>query len=228
MGGSAAVLGAFQAYVQTSKTRKADVKLHALLCLADNAVGPLSYRNDDVLNMYSGKTVEINNTDAEGRLVLGDGVAYATKDLNADVVIDVATLTGAALVNTGIRHAGVVSNDETAERAMIAAGKTVGTLCYPMIYAPEVLFDKMFSSRVADMKNSVKSRMNAQSSCAGHFIESHLVGKKWDWRVGYGLAEGVEKKGIWVHVDCAGTASDEDEMGTGFGPALLCEFTRGL
>jgi probable aminopeptidase NPEPL1 len=134
MGGSAAVLGAFQAYVQTSKTRKSEVKLHAILCLADNAVGPSSYRNDDVLNMYSGKTVEINNTDAEGRLVLGDGVAYATRDLKADVVVDVATLTGAAMVNTGIRHAGVVSNDEAGEKSMVAAGKTVGTLCFPMMY----------------------------------------------------------------------------------------------
>jgi probable aminopeptidase NPEPL1 len=77
------------------------------------------------------------------------------------------------------------------------------------------------------MKNSVKSRANAQSSCAGHFIESHLVGDQWDWRKSYGAVEGMTK-GIWVHVDCAGTASDEDEMGTGFGPALLCEFTRGL
>lgn len=75
------------------------------------------------------------------------------------------------------------------------------------------------------MKNSVKTRLNAQSSCAGHFIEAHLVGDQWDWRK---VGEYKGKPGVWVHVDCAGTASDADEMGTGYGPALLCEFTRSL
>ena len=66
-----------------------------MLCLAENAVGPKATRPDDIHTFYSGKTVEINNTDAEGRLVLGDGVAYARKNLGADVVVDMATLTGA-------------------------------------------------------------------------------------------------------------------------------------
>lgn len=65
---------------------------------------------------------EINNTDAEGRLVLGDGVAYASKDLDCDVILDIATLTGAQLVTTGKRHAGVVCNDDTAEALVIQAG----------------------------------------------------------------------------------------------------------
>ena len=69
--------------------------LHAVFCLAENAVGPIATRPDDVHTLYSGKTVEINNTDAEGRLVLGDGVAYARKNLKADWVVDMATLTGA-------------------------------------------------------------------------------------------------------------------------------------
>lgn len=69
--------------------------LHAVFCLAENAVGPHATRPDDIHTLYSGKTVEINNTDAEGRLVLGDGVAYARKDLKADWVVDMATLTSA-------------------------------------------------------------------------------------------------------------------------------------
>ena len=69
--------------------------LHALFCLAENAVGPNATRPDDIHTLYSGKTVEINNTDAEGRLVLGDGVAYARKHLSPDWVLDMATLTGA-------------------------------------------------------------------------------------------------------------------------------------
>jgi probable aminopeptidase NPEPL1 len=62
--------------------------------------------NDDILYMYSGKTVELNNTDAEGRLVLGDGVSYASKHLNPDILIDMATLTGAQMITTGLKHAG--------------------------------------------------------------------------------------------------------------------------
>ena len=69
--------------------------LHAVFCLAENAVGPIATRPDDVHTLYSGMTVEINNTDAEGRLVLGDGVAYARNNLKADWVVDMATLTGA-------------------------------------------------------------------------------------------------------------------------------------
>ena len=66
-----------------------------MLCLAENAIGPVATRPDDIHTLYSGRTVEINNTDAEGRLVLGDGVAYARRDLGADCVVDMATLTGA-------------------------------------------------------------------------------------------------------------------------------------
>ena len=69
--------------------------LHAVLCIAENSVGPRAAVPDDIHILYSGKSVEINNTDAEGRLVLGDGVAYARKDLNADIVLDMCTLTGA-------------------------------------------------------------------------------------------------------------------------------------
>ena len=75
--------------------------LHAVFCLAENAVGPHALRPDDIITLYSGRTVEVNNTDAEGRLVLGDGVAYASKDLKADVIVDMATLTGAQGLATG-------------------------------------------------------------------------------------------------------------------------------
>ena len=82
MGGSAAVLGAFSAAVLSGDCRE---PLHALLCIAENAVGPLATRPDDIHTMLSGKTVEINNTDAEGRLVLADGVFFASKYLNPKV-----------------------------------------------------------------------------------------------------------------------------------------------
>lgn len=90
-GGAAGVLGAFRLAVSSGFSQN----LHAVFCLAENAVGPLATRPDDIHTLYSGRTVEINNTDAEGRLVLGDGVAYAQKDLKADIILDMATLTGA-------------------------------------------------------------------------------------------------------------------------------------
>ncbi|XP_055490371.1 probable aminopeptidase NPEPL1 isoform X2 [Leucoraja erinacea] len=90
-GGAAAVLGAFRAAVKQGFKEN----LHALFCLAENAVGAKATRPDDIHRLYSGKTVEINNTDAEGRLVLADGVCYACKDLKADIILDIATLTGA-------------------------------------------------------------------------------------------------------------------------------------
>ncbi|EDX13146.1 GD20533 [Drosophila simulans] len=90
-GGAAAILGAFYAAVQCGFRDN----LHAVFCLAENSVGPNATRPDDIHTLYSGRTVEINNTDAEGRLVLADGVCYANKDLKANIILDMATLTGA-------------------------------------------------------------------------------------------------------------------------------------
>lgn len=107
--------------------------------------------------MYSGKSVEVNNTDAEGRLVLADGVAYATRHLSPDIVVDMATLTGAQLVTTGQKHAAILCNDEAFEKVAVQAGRLSGDWVYPILYAPELLKSE-FKSEVADMKNSVKNR----------------------------------------------------------------------
>lgn len=199
MGGAAAVLGAFSAAAQL----KIPHNLHAVLCIAENAVGPLALRPDDIITQYSGRTVEINNTDAEGRLVLGDGVAYAAKHLTPDVIVDLATLTGAQLISTGRRHAAVMSNDELLEQKAVKAGRLSGDLVHPIPYCPEFFKDE-FKSQVADLKNSVKDRANAQSSCAGQFVGEHL---------------GDYDK-AWLHIDLAGP-STSNERGTGFGVALL-------
>jgi probable aminopeptidase NPEPL1 len=94
--------------------------------------------------MYSGKTVEINNTDAEGRLVVGDGVAYATKHLNPDVVLDIATLTGAVLTTVGKKHGGVLSNDALLEESLIKIGKQTGDLLFPLLCIINFLFFYFF------------------------------------------------------------------------------------
>ncbi|XP_065827111.1 probable aminopeptidase NPEPL1 [Oscarella lobularis] len=204
-GGAAAILGAFQAAV----TEGFSENLHAVFCLAENAVGPEATRPDDIHTFYSGKTVEINNTDAEGRLVLGDGVAYARKDLKADIVVDMATLTGAQGISTGRYHAGLLTNDGDWETACQYAGRASGDLVFPLPYTPEFHFAE-FNSSVADMKNSVANRSNAQSSCAGLFINSHL---------------GFDFPGTWIHLDIAAPVYT-GERATGYGVALLmCLFS---
>ena len=199
-GGAAAMLATFSSAVRAGATQR----LHLVCCLAENAIGPGALRNDDIITLYSGKTVEINNTDAEGRLVLGDGVAYATKHLSPHLVIDMATLTGAQLVATGKRHAAIVANSAAVEAAAVAAGLASGDLVHPLPYAPE-FFRSEFASKVADMRNSVKDRSNAQSSCAANFVAEHLA---------------ADYTGGWLHVDMAGPAWAADR-GTGYGVALL-------
>ncbi|XP_058859446.1 probable aminopeptidase NPEPL1 [Acipenser ruthenus] len=199
-GGAAAVLGAFKAAIKQGFKDN----LHAVFCLAENAVGPNATRPDDIHLLYSGKTVEINNTDAEGRLVLSDGVAYSSKDLCADIILDIATLTGAQGISTGKYHAAVMTNSEEWEAACVKAGRNSGDLAHPLVYCPELHFSE-FTSAVADMKNSVADRENAQSSCAGLFIASHIG---FDW------------PGVWVHVDIASPVHT-GERATGFGVAFL-------
>lgn len=206
-GGAAGVLGGFEAAVAcgTSSIKK----LTAILCLAENAIGPNSFRNDDIIKFLSGRTCEINNTDAEGRLVLADGVAHATMKCEPmpNLVLDMATLTGAQLVSTGKRHSSIVTNCEATEIRAIAAGKRSGDLVHPLIYCPEFLNDE-FASKVADSKNSVKDRMNAQSSCAAHFVGNNLSDEFYD------------AGGAWLHVDMAGP-SVSNGRGTGYGVGLI-------
>ena len=206
MGGAAAVLGAFLVLVKADTPHPVSL----ILCLAENAVGPSSYKPDDVLDMHSGKTVEINNTDAEGRLLLADGVSYAARALEADVVIDAATLTGAQLIATGMQHAAVMTNDAELETLALDAGKRSGDLAHPLPFAPE-FFKPEFKSEVADMKNSVKNRANAQSSCAGQFVYNHLE----------------DTPVRWGHIDLAGPAF-RGERGTGFGVALISRMVLDL
>ncbi|XP_069676729.1 probable aminopeptidase NPEPL1 isoform X1 [Periplaneta americana] len=199
-GGAAGVLGAFYAAVRQGFTQN----LHAVFCLAENAVGPDATRPDDIHLLYSGRTVEINNTDAEGRLVLSDGVSYAQKDLKANIILDMATLTGAQGISTGKYHGAVLTNSEEWEEAAVLASKASGDLLFPIPYCPELHFSE-FASAVADMKNSVADRNNAQSSCAGLFIGAHL---------------GFDFPGTWLHVDMAYPAYI-GERATGYGVALL-------
>ncbi|KAJ3204271.1 putative aminopeptidase npepl1 [Dinochytrium kinnereticum] len=234
MAGSAGLLGAFVAAVMGG-TGGGKVALHCVLCVAENTLGERSFRNDDVLKGYSGKTVEINNTDAEGRLVLADGISHATKHLNPDYVVDMATLTGAQAFATGRRHAGVLSNSGDFEKIFVDAGRRSGDLLFPLIYAPEFHgISKQFErgvklidhvalialfSEVADMKNSVKERADVGSSSAGLFIQAHMSPEE-KWK------EGGE--GMWAHVDMAFPSTNPDGRGSGFGVGLLLEVIKTI
>eukprot|EP00392_Amoebophrya_sp_AT5.2_P000571 g572.t1 len=157
MGGSAGVFAGFLACV------RAQIKENVccILCLAENSVSANAFRNDDILHMYSGKTVEVNNTDAEGRLVLGDGVAVASKDMKSELILTMATLTGAQGIATGQNHAAMVSDSADWEQKVLTASQKSGELVWPMMYCPEMHMEE-FKSAVADMKNSVANRANAQ------------------------------------------------------------------
>jgi probable aminopeptidase NPEPL1 len=206
MGGAAAVLGAFLALVKSG----APCRVSVVLCMAENAIGPGSFKNDDILRMHSKKTVEVNNTDAEGRLLLADGVSYAARVLKADVILDAATLTGAQGIATGNLHAALIANDAALETLIVEAGEASGDLVCALPFAPE-FYRSEFKSEVADMRNSVSNRSNAQVSCAAEFVHWHLEGT------------GVK----WAHVDLAFPAWQRGR-GTGFGVALFEEAVRRI
>ncbi|CAE7752020.1 Npepl1 [Symbiodinium sp. CCMP2456] len=172
MGGAAGVFGAWLAAVKCGGL-PTGAPLHCVLCIAENGIGPGMFLNDDIIMHYSGLTSEINNTDAEGRLVLADGVAHAVKNLGAELIVDMATLTGAQAIRTGNHFSSILASDEVLEKEIVDAGRKSGEGVHPGLFAQELLLSE-FDSEFADMKNSVKDRSNAQSSCAGLFIIVYL------------------------------------------------------
>jgi probable aminopeptidase NPEPL1 len=214
MGGAAAVFCGFLTVVALHSAGICGFKngftgIHAVLCIVENAVSGNAFRNDDVLKMFSGLTVEVNNTDAEGRLLLADGAAYlARRPERVDVVMEFATLTGAQGVATGVNHALLLSNSEELEQEMVTTSRQCGDLVHPMLFCPE-LHKLNFKSEIADMKNSVSNRSDAQSACAGWFVFENLI------------AAGFT--GAWAHVDMCYPAFS-GERGTGYGVSLITEF----
>ncbi|CAP35649.1 Protein CBR-LAP-1 [Caenorhabditis briggsae] len=201
MGGAAGMLETFSALVKNGFSQT----LHVCLCIVENNVSPIANKPDDIIQMLSGKTVEINNTDAEGRLILADGVFYAKEILNATTIFDMATLTGAQAWLSGRMHGAAMTNDEELENAMVRAGKASGDLVAPMLFAPDLFYADL-KSPIADMRNSNLGKMEGPpSAVAGLFIGAHI-----------NFGEGLR----WVHLDIAAPAECGDR-GTGYGPALF-------
>ncbi|VDN07339.1 unnamed protein product [Thelazia callipaeda] len=200
MGGAAGLLCSFHTLVKLGFKQN----LHCLLCIADNAVSNIANRPDDIITMLSGKTVEIQNTDAEGRLVLAD--EFMIIEFHADTIIDMATLTGAQAYATGKVHAAVLTNSDKWEDLICKAGRASGDLVHPLPFCPDIHFNDL-KSPVADMRNSTFGKMQGpSSSVAGLFIGSHID-------FGNGLN--------WIHLDIASTVENSDRA-TGYGPALIC------
>ena len=201
MAGAGTVIGLMAALAG----RKAKVDAVGLVGLVENMPSGNAQRPGDVVTSYSGQTIEVINTDAEGRLVLADVLWYCQQKFDPEFMIDLATLTGAIIIGLGHEHAGLFSNDDTLAARLTAAGKQTGELLWQMPLSDA--YDKQLKSDIADMKN-VGGRPGG-SITAAQFIQRFVNAKPW------------------AHLDIAGTAwSSKDHPttpkgATAFGVRLL-------
>jgi leucyl aminopeptidase len=206
MGGAAAVTG----LMHVLAARKAKVNVVGIIGLVENMPDGNAQRPGDIVTSMSGQTIEVINTDAEGRLVLCDAVWYCNERFKPKFMIDLATLTGAILVALGNTQAGLFSNDDQLSEQLTAAGLETHERLWRMPMGKE--YDKMIDSKFADMKNT--GGRHAGSITAAHFIK-RFVGDT-----------------PWAHLDIAGTAmgSPLDEInqswGSGYGVRLLDQLVR--
>ncbi|MGB2692404.1 MAG: leucyl aminopeptidase [Thermodesulfobacteriota bacterium] len=206
MGGSAVVLGVMKAIA----VLKPSVMVHGLIASSENMTGGKAYKPDDVINAYNGKTIEVINTDAEGRVVLSDALSYAV-ELKVDEIVDLATLTGACMVGLGSYTAGVMGNDQKLIDKIRNASDSVGEKTWQLPMDDELRAE--IKSSVADIKNA-GSRMGGAITAA-MFLE-HFVGDV-----------------PWAHIDIAGPAFMEKDSlynpigGTGFGVRTIIKYLSG-
>lgn len=205
MGGAGAVAGTMKALAG----RKAKAHVVGICGLVENMPDGNAQRPGDVVTTMSGQTVEVINTDAEGRLVLCDALHWAQETYNPDTIVDLATLTGAIIISLGKEHAGLFSNSDELSEKLIAAGKATGDKLWRMPVGPA--YDKLIDSPIADIKN-VGPR-DAGSITAAQFLLRFIK-------------DGVK----WAHLDIAGTVwGDKDgptwaKGATGYGVKLLDRF----
>ncbi len=208
--GACAVLGIFKALGELKKLGLApeNVEIHGFVGAAENMPDGGSYRPDDVIRMRNGKTVEVGNTDAEGRITLGDVLTYASEQ-NPDRIIDMATLTGACVVALGEYTAGIFGNDQEFIDQYLEKAKESGERMWQLPLDDELLREDI-KSEIADVSNLGKSRYGGAITAA-MFLEE-FIGEK----------DG--KKIPWIHIDIAGPAWarkpykwNPQSGGTGFG-----------
>jgi leucyl aminopeptidase len=211
MAGAAAALATISALPELQPK----VRVTVLMMCAENALSGSAQRPSDVITQYGGTTVEIINTDAEGRLVLADGLAYAVANLDPDYLIDIATLTGSATLGLGRQYAALYSRDTKLAQQFIEIGEASGERVWHMPLIDD--YRDSLESDVADLNHAAdKGNYSAGSVTAALFLE-HFVG---DAR--------------WVHLDIAGTGRSENDSGenvkggTGFGVRLFLDWIVSL
>lgn len=209
MAGGAAVIAVMSALARLGVTDR----VTGLVAAAENMPSGSAYRPGDVLTAFGGRTVEVLNTDAEGRLVLADAIAYADARLAPDQIIDVATLTGAARIALGGSHAALYSTNDELAAALLASGEQSGDRLWRMPLVED--YRSALDSPVADIANVPRSASGAGSITAALFLREFAGSRPW------------------AHLDIAGAArsgADDAEVsagGTGFGTRLLLRWLRG-
>ncbi|HCP48069.1 MAG TPA: leucyl aminopeptidase [Deltaproteobacteria bacterium] len=206
MGGSAAVIGAIRAAAQL----KIDTEVHAIFAATENLLGAAAYRTGDVIKASNGKTIEVLNTDAEGRLTLADALHFAC-GLEPDAIIDLATLTGACVVALGPSVAGIMGSGRGLIRDLRAAGDRAGEVLWELPMPNE--YRELIQSKVADVQN---------------------IGGRWGGAITAGmfLREFVDESIPWAHIDIAGPCYIEKPIGgkpvgaTGFPVRGLVEWLQ--
>jgi leucyl aminopeptidase len=211
MSGAAAVLGAMQAIAALDLP----VRVVGYLAIAENMPGGAAQRPSDVITIFGGTTVEVTNTDAEGRLVLADALAASAAD-SPDIIIDVATLTGAQVVALGTLVGAVMANDDGLRDAVVDAARRAGEAMWPMPLPPEM--GKSLESAVADLVN-----LPADSRAGGMLM------------AGLFLQEFVPSGVRWAHLDIAGPAFNESgphgytpKGGTGSATRTLVQIAQDM
>ena len=209
MGGAAAVLGAMEL------TAKLQLPVHliGIVPATDNCVDATAIKPGDVINSYSGKTIEIIDTDAEGRLILADGLAYLNKNFKPDIMIDLATLTGSSVRTFGYQCGAAFSKDDQLIAQLTEAGNIAGERIWPLPIWDE--YQSHMDSDVADIKN-FSGRPIAGAISAAKFLEFF-----------------TNKHPRWAHLDIAGvafgdTGFSKQKSATGYGVGLLVEFLKNL
>ena len=189
MHGSATTFGVMQAIVASGHKDR----VIGVTCMAENMPSSNAQRPGDVIKTYSGKTVEVLNTDAEGRLVLSDGLWYTGTHLNPSYIIDLATLTGACVVALGHEASGLWSNDDDLRNKIKEAGEHCGEIAWPMPLFKA--FEKeMTDSKIADVRNLGAGRWGGSNTAAA-FLKQFIPNK-----------DGTDEQIPWAHLDIAGTA----------------------
>ena len=217
MGGSAAVLGAFRALTALGCKRN----IAAVLAIAENAIGENAFKPHNIIRSHAGLTVEIKNTDAEGRLVLADALSYAQARLRPHTIIDLATLTGACVVALGEYAAGLFTNSAALRGALQEAGEARGERLWPLPIFPEHR-EELKATAYADLQSTGAGRYGGSCTAAA-FLENFIGSAQQP-------AAAARPTPAWAHLDIAGPGMYSKARGfmcaggTGFGVQAVAQY----